>query len=241
MRVAATILGLRVLALCAVASSPLVAQVGHPPGASPFRDIRKGHTLTVLGGYFGGSGGDLNMGPHNGRVIGGRYDIRTGGTIQLGLGVSHGSLERFIVNPYVRLANRISGPVPQSVTFADLTVQFNMTGGKSWNRLAPFIASGVGLAFAEDTPADTSGYDFGNEFYLAPSAGVRVFLSDRFHFKGEVKAIFWKLDYPTTFQQEPVEEPGTIDDRNAVITDNDLSEWTSSPWVQLGFGYSFSP
>jgi hypothetical protein len=38
-----------------------------------------------------------------------------------------------------------------------------------------------------------------------------------------------------------VEEPGTIDDRNAVITDNDLSEWTSSPWVQLGFGYSFSP
>ncbi len=71
--------------------------------------------------------------------------------------------------------------------------------------------------------------------------GFEFFLSDRIHFRGEVRAIFWKLDYPTTFQQEPVEEPGTIDDRNAVITDNDLSEWTSSPWVQLGFGYSFSP
>lgn len=219
----------------------LAAQVGHPPGDSPFRDIRKGHTLTAAGGYFGGSGARFNIGPHKGALYGGRYDIRTGSTVQIGLGVAHGSVDRFIVNPFVVLANRRSGPVKQSLTLADINLQLNVTGGKSWNRVAPFIAAGVGLAFAGDTPADTSRYDFGRKFYLGTSIGTRFFLSDRLHLRAEAKAVFWKLNYPTTFQAEPVEEPGTPDDPNAVIPGNNLSEWTASPWLQLGIGYAFSP
>lgn len=218
-----------------------LAQVGHPPGGSPFRDIRKGHTITAMGGYFGGSGGQFGIGPHKGGVFGGRYDIRTGNTIQLGLGVYHGKLDRFIIDPFVRLVNRRSGPVKQSVTFADITLQFNLTGGKSWHRIAPFIGAGLGLAFAGDTPADTSRYDFGRKFYLAPSAGFRFFITDRIHLRGEAKAVFWKLNYPTTFQNEPIEEPGTPENPNAVIPGDNLSEWIASPLLQVGLGYSFSP
>jgi hypothetical protein len=232
---------MRILVLVAVAGTPVLAQVGHPPQSTPYRDIRKGHTLTLTGGYFGGDGGDFNIGPHNGAVFGGRYDIRTGSTVGLGLGIAHGSLERFIINPFVRLENRRSGPVKQSVTFAELNLQLNVTGGKSWNRIAPFIGAGVGLAFASGTPADTSRYDFGRKFYLVPSIGARVFLSDRLHFRAEARAAFWKLNYPTTFRQEPVEEPGTPENPNAVIPGDNLSEWTASPWLQAGLGYSFSP
>jgi hypothetical protein len=195
----------------------------------------------VLGGNFSGDGGQFNIGPHDGRVFGVRYDIRTGGTIQLGLGIAHGSLKRFIVDPFVLLVNRKSGPVKQSVTFADLTIQFNLTGGKSWHRLAPFVATAGGLAFAGDTPADTSGYRFGRKFYVAPSAGFRFFLSDRLHLRAEAKATFWKLNYPVTFQSEPVQQPGTVGNSNAVITDGKLTEWTTSSWIQVGLGYSFSP
>src|SRR5688572_16698252 len=164
------------LAMCAAAvclSAPraVSAQVGHPPGDSPFRDIRKGHTLLAQGGYFAGGGGQFKIGPHKGAVYGGRYDIRTGSTVQIGLGIAHGSVDRFIVDPFVRLVNRTTGPVKQSLTLADVALQLNVTGGKSWNRLAPFVAVGVGLAFAGDTPADTSQYDFGRKLYLAPSAG----------------------------------------------------------------------
>jgi hypothetical protein len=218
-----------------------LAQVGYRPESSPYRDIRKGHTFTVTGGYVAGNGGQFNLGPHQAPVFGARYDIRTGGTLQLGLGFARGDLERFIVDPFVSLANRKSGPVKQSVTFAELDLQFNLTGGKSWNRIAPFVGAGGGLAFAGDTPADTSGYDFGRKFYFTPSVGVRVFLSERLHFRGEARAIFWKLNYPTTFQQEPVEEPGTPDNPNAVIPGDKLTEWTTTPWLQLGLGYSFSP
>jgi hypothetical protein len=213
------------------------AQVGHPPRSSPYRDIRKGHTFTVLGGYFSGDGGQFNIGPHDGAVFGVRYDVRTGGTIQLGLGIAHGNLKRFIVDPFVPLASRKTGPVRQSVTFADVTIQFNLTGGKSWHRIAPFVAASAGLALAGATPADTSLYDFGRKFYFAPGAGVRAFLSNRLHLRAEAKATFWKLDYPTTFQSIPVADPT----RPPVITDGKLTEWTTSSWLQIGLGYSFSP
>lgn len=227
---------------CALLLPPATAhaQVGHPPGASPYRDIRRGHTLTGTGGYFSGDGGRFGIGPHSSAVFGARYDIRTASAIQLGLGLARGSLERFIVNPFVLLANRRTGPVKQDVTFAELDLQLNVTGGKSWHRIAPYVGMGAGLAFASTTPADTSQYKFGRKFYLTPALGIRVFLSDRLHLRGEARATFWKLNYPTTFQQEPVEEPGTPEDPNAVISGGNLREWTTSSWLQAGLGYSFS-
>ncbi len=233
--------GVAAMAAMALTTRSLAAQVGHDPSGSPFRDIRKGHTLTATGGYFGGSGGGFNIGPHRGEVFGGRYDIRTASTIQLGLAVARGNLDRFIVNPFVTLANRRTGPVRQAVTFAELALQFNLSGGKTWHRLAPFVGADVGLAFARSTPADTSQYNFGRKIYVAPSVGFRFFITDRLHLRGEARAAFWKLNYPTTFQAEPVEEPGTEEDSNAVIEGNNLSEWTASPWLQVGLGYSFSP
>jgi hypothetical protein len=224
-----------------VLASSASAQVGHAPRSSPYRDIRKGHTFSVTGGYFSGDGGQFGIGPHKGGLYGVRYDIRTGSTIQFGLGVSRGDLDRLIVNPFVALANRTTGPVKQSVTFAELALQFNLTGGKSWHRIAPFVAASGGLAFAGGTPADTSTFDFGRKVFFAPAVGLRFFLGDRLSLRAEARATFWKLNYPTTFEAEPVEEPGTPDQPNAVITDGKLSEWTTSSWLQVGLGYSFSP
>jgi hypothetical protein len=230
----------RVLALLALAT-PAAAQVGHPPQSSPYRDIRKGHAFTATFGQFGGSGGEFGIGPHDGQTYGFRYDLRTGSTIQIGLGFQRGDLERLIVDPFVALVNRVSGPVKQTVTFTEVNLQFNVTGGKSWHRLAPFLGAGVGLTFPSGTPADTSRFEFGHKLYLAPNAGVRIFITDRLHLRGEARAVFWKLKYPSTFTDEPALEPGTADHSNAVITDGRTSEWTSGSWFQVGLGYSFSP
>jgi hypothetical protein len=231
---------LAALALAAAFASPTRAQVGYEPGKSPYRDIRKGHQLTATYGQFGGDGGNFGMGPHDGPTYGIRYDIRTGSTIQFGLGVAHGDLQRLIVDPFVELANRVSGPVDQSVTLGEVNIQFNMTGGKTWHRLAPFLATSLGLTFPTTTPGDTSGYDFGHKIYLAPSAGLRVFLADRLSLRGEARAVFWKLKYPTTFQQEPPLEPGIPPNSNAVIPRGGLEEWDSSSWLLVGLAYSFS-
>lgn len=231
------------LLLFALALHPPVAraQVGHDPHGSPYRDIRKGHTVTPIGGYFSGDGGQFGIAPHGGSLYGLRYEIRNGSAVQVGLGVARANLERLIVDPFVKVANRVSGPVEQRVTFAELTLQLNLTGGKTWHRLAPFVGSGLGFTFSGTTPADTSGFEFRRKFYFAPSAGVRFFITDRVHLRTEARTIFWKITYPDTFQSEPVEEPGTPpDNSNAVITDGRVSEWTTSSWLQVGLGYSFS-
>ena len=213
------------------------AQVGHPPGRSPYRDIPKGHTLTGFAGLFGGSGGRFGIAPHDGTVFGLRYDIRTASPIQMGLLLARGNLERLIVDPFVELENRVSGPVDQTVSVLELDLQLNLTGGTTWHRLAPFVGAGVGLTFPSGTPADTSGFELGKKIYLAPHAGFRLFITDRLHLRTDARVIFWKLSYPASFTREPTLDP----DSPPVIDDGRVSEWTTSSWLQAGLGFSFSP
>jgi hypothetical protein len=224
-----------------LAAGPADAQVGHRPSDSPYRDIYKGHTVTAVGGYVGGSGGEFEIGPHGGAAFGIRYDIRTASAIQFGLQLGQASLERLIVDPFVELANRVSGPVDQRVSFAEADLQLNLTGGKTWRGLAPFVGMGLGIALASGTEADTSGYKFGNKFYFAPHAGFRFFVTPRLHLRGDARLAFWKLKYPVSFTEEPELEPGTPEEPNAVISDGRTSEWGTAPWLQVGLGYSFSP
>ena len=162
------------LALVALAPGAAAAQVGHPPGRSPYRDIPKGHTVTGFGALFGGTGGRFGIAPHDGTLFGLRYDIRTGSTIQFGLSLARGTMERLIVDPFVVLENRVRGPVDQTVSFAEINLQFNLTGGKTWHRLAPFVGVGAGLTFPSGTAADTSGFELGRKIYFAPHAGIPV-------------------------------------------------------------------
>jgi hypothetical protein len=226
------------LALCLGGTA--TAQVGHDPSHSPYRDIRKGHVVTPTFGQFGGSGGDLGLGPHDGTVYGIRYDVRTNSFLQLGLWVQRGNLERQIIDPFVRLADRVQGPVRRSVTMAEASLQFNLTGGKTWNRIAPFVGAAGGVALSGSVAQDTSGYRFKNKFYVAPSVGLRFFLTERTHVRGEVRSVFWKLTYPESFAEEPPAEPGTVENPNAVLPAGKLDEWTSNLTYHVGIGYSFT-
>jgi hypothetical protein len=204
------------LALALLVPRALLAQVGHPPGSSPYRDIPKGHTFTPFAAYFAGDGGRFGVAPHDGQVYGFRYDIRTGSTIQMGLLLGLGQTERLVLDSLVGVGAPVLGTVDQSTTFVEADLQLNLTGGKTWNRLAPFIGAGLGLAWAEDIPADQSGFDLGTKFYFAPHAGLRLFLTDRIHLRGDARVLFWKLNYPNS------------------------SEWDTSGWYQSGLGFGFS-
>ena len=229
--------GAALLLLVALSPGSAVAQVGHPPGRSPYREIPKGHTVTGYGALFGGTGGRFGIAPHDGTLFGIRYDIRTGSTIQFGLGLARGTMERLIVDPFVVLDDRVSGPVDQTVSFAEVDLQFNVTGGKTWHRLAPFVGVGAGITFPSGTAADTSGFELGHKIYFAPHAGFRFFLTDRLHLRTDARVLFWKLSYPASFTRVPPDEP----EAPPVITDGNTSEWTTSSWLQAGLGFSFSP
>ncbi|MEO8199930.1 MAG: hypothetical protein ABI679_05345 [Gemmatimonadota bacterium] len=218
---------------------PLAGQVGHPPAKSPYHDILHGSSWSFIYGNLSGDGGKLGIGPHNGPTYGMRYDFRMSNLIQAGLSASYMDLERLIVDADDTPATRVKGPVAQSVVTIEVALQLNLTGAKTWHRLQPFITGGLGYALSSTTKADTSGFKFGNRFSISPGLGMRFFPSSRVNLRVEARQHFWKLKYPTAFQDEPADVVGGIDNSDAVITDKKLNEWASGWWIMGGIGFSF--
>lgn len=234
----------KVFPLCALLFAvPAAAQVGHAPGSSPYRDILKGKSLTVLVGDLGGDGGRLGIGPHRGRSYGARFDIRVGTPLQFGLALARADVERLIVSADDSVNNRVDGPVSQSLTMIEGAIQLNLTGKKSWYRLAPYLAGSVGYVSGSDLPTsqpDSSGFDFGSKFYLAPAVGLRVFLSNTLHLRLEARQLFWKLTYPSSYNVEPAAEPSPDPDRpNSVLKGEKLEQWTGARELRAGLAFSF--
>jgi hypothetical protein len=220
MRIATT-----VAALALLCPALAMSQVGHAPQSSPYHDLAKGSSFTIVGGRFLGNGGRIGVGPRDGYTYGVRFDFHASRPLAFGLGVERGNLERLLVDPTQPVAQRVSGPVDEKVTFAEGLITLNLTGGKTWHGFAPFVGLVGGAAFGTRIAADTSGYNFGTKGFFAPSTGFRMFLGDRLHLRGEVRANFWKLSYPTSFRTGT--EPVTAD----------ASEWNLSPWFVVGLGF----
>ena len=221
-----------VLALV-LASGTARAQVGHNPASSPYRTLRYGQFIGASAGYFRGDGGPLGVAPHNGMTVGLRYDFLGASTITFGLGASYGSLERFVIDPTKPIETAKSGPVSQSMTLVEGILQFNLTGGKAWNRIAPFVSGGVGLVLAGGTPEDTTDFKFRTKVAVTPGFGARIFLSDRLFLKLEARTAFWQVSYPPSFLQVPSSDPSKPPVSAAA------KEWITNSWYSVGLSYAF--
>jgi hypothetical protein len=227
-----------------LSAGPLGAQVGHPPAHSPYRDIAHGRSVTVLLGDFGGDGGTIGVGPHHGTSYGLRFDLRLSAPVQFGFSLARARLERFVVSAADSVATRTKGPVDQNLTMIEAALQLNLTGRKSWHRLAPFLSGSLGFTHGSDLPAsapkDSSGYSFGSRFYLVPAVGVRVMVSNALSLRLEARQVFWKLSYPVSYTQEPAAQPSTDPNKsNAVLPANKRNEWTGGRELRLGLGFAF--
>lgn len=225
-------------------AAPLAAQVGHDPERSPYRDITKSKTLTAFYSDFAGDGGKIGVGPHNGHAIGGRAELRLSGPVTFGVSFAKGTLERLVVSADDSVANRVDGPVDQDMAFIEAGLQFNVTGRKSWHRLAPFVGMSIGLAIGKDLKtsqaADSSGYRFGSKIALTPSIGVNIHLSQTLGIRLEARQVFWKLKYPLSYTLEPAAEPGDSETGlNRVISDGKRDGWSGARELRAGLSFSF--
>lgn len=229
-------IGLVVLAF--LAAPTLAAQVGYPPSGSPFRDIHPGTTWELYAGSIFGSGGPLRVGPRDGPVAGFRVNLRARSTISLGFGMWGALAERTVVDPDARLADRFGAAVDQDLYGAEAAIQINLTGGKTWRRLAPFVGVGIGVvkSGAIDDPA---GYEFGTKFYFAPMVGTRVFLDRRLYLRLEARGFAWNLDYPLSYSEEPDLEPGTAENPNALNPTGRDGQYVLAPTLMVGLGFAF--
>jgi hypothetical protein len=164
--------------------------------------------------------------------------------VHFAVSVARAELERFVVSADDSVAIRKRGPVDQGLTMFEAGLQLNLTGKKSWHRLAPFVGVAVGYLDSEGLPAgapqDSSGFRFGSKLYLVPAAGVRIFLGNSLHLRLDARQLFWKLNYPSSYIAEPDAEPSTDPDNpNAVLPDGKRDQWSGAREFRLGLGFSF--
>jgi hypothetical protein len=222
-------------ALAILVAGPAGAQVGHDPARSPYRTLRYGQFMGLTGGYFNGDGGSLGAAPHRGATAGFRYDFLGAGTVSLGLSATWADLERLIIDPSKPIARAVTGPVKQSAVLAEGILQFNLTGGKTWHRISPFVSTGAGLVVVSQTPADTSGFKFRTRIIITPGIGARIFLSERLFLRLEARNTFWSVSYPESFRAAPSSDPT----QPPVLTGSSGKEWSATGWYTFGLSYAF--
>ena len=227
---------MRILGLCAVLLVPtaLEAQVGHDPAKSPYRTLRYGQFIGVNGGWFGGNGGSLGVAPHGGNVVGLRYDFLASGTVGIGLAGSMAWLNRVIIDPTFPIEHAVKDTVSNRTAIGEAIFQFNLTGGKSWHGVAPYISAGLGAVLAGKTPADSSGFGFRFQVAVTPGIGTRVYLGERLFIRLEARSAFWQVKYPPSFRVSPAN-----DQTKPPVLLSPSKEWLANGWYSIGVSYAF--
>jgi hypothetical protein len=219
-------------------ATSLAGQVGVPPAASPYGEIRPGTMFEGLVGTISGGGGPLHAGPRDGPLAGVRALLRANATVSLGFGMWGAQTKRTVIDPTQRPSEREVDEVDHELFGAEALFQFNLTGGKTWHGIAPFIGLGLGIARGSTTN-DTFGYEFGTKFYFAPAVGTRIFLAERMYLRAEARGFTWKLKYPSSWSLEPTEEPGTPENPNAVNPTGRSGQYVVAPTLSVGIGLAF--
>lgn len=228
----ATLLGAGTL-LAACPPTRLSAQVGYPPDHSPYRDFKRGRTLTLAGGYLTGGRGVVGVGPSNGSIASLRFEVPFGKPLAFFLGGAYGRMSRFVADPKKDSAFHISGPVNTHVAMFEGGAHLMLSGSKTWHGFAPVLGASAGVIIASDPAADSSGYRFRAKGMFGPEFGLRWYLGRRIAVRTDARLTFWQLNYPLAYKQ-----PSPDGSRVQQIGAPD-KEWTRHPWISIGLGWTF--
>jgi hypothetical protein len=212
-------------------AAPLSAQIGYPPAESPYRDVSGRHGLTTLLGYFVGGDDPLDLLPKSSVLFGFRYDTDIGGPAQLMLRTQFAPTTRREIDPSRPVGSRELGDRSSFVTIADVGININLTGSKSWHGLVPTVLPSVGI-MTDFQAEDDGGYSLGTNFAFAVGAGLRYVPKDsRWELRGDLGTVFSQSNYPSSYFV-------AVDGQPAVApAGTERSGWRRHATLTLGLTY----
>jgi hypothetical protein len=194
-------------------------------------DLRDGHRVGLIGGYFATSNDPASVGPKSGPIFGLRYDLHGGGPAYL-FGRFYGvPTERDILDYTKKRAFRRVGTQASTIIGADVGLALALTGERSWHRWQPILQGGVGFASAVGDKADVSNYSFGTRFDISYGLGARYATGKRSEFRADIIWTLWQNKYPETFRS-------TDGDSVAIRPSGSLSPWTSNRAITVAWTWS---
>jgi hypothetical protein len=218
-------------ALALFVASPLLAQVGHDPAASPYRDLDYRQEFTPYYGYSRAKVDDAGITPQSAAIAGLRYELYLAGPVSLTSDFSTMFSDRTVLDPTKPRAQRVVGTESTPVYGLDLGFALGLTGRKSWHSLVPQVRAGVGVVRSQAAD-DTTGYKFGTPFAITFGAGLKFVTGGRLQFRADIGERLFKQKNPEAYYR-------TTSDNTAVLTDTPRSYWTNHSVLTLGASFLF--
>lgn len=224
-------------ALCAAAllSATAAESVAGQQIPSPYRFVETSQEIGVVAGLVNPATGRFGFGPSSLALVGARWGIQISGPLGFEAAADIRPGSRDVVDPGRSEGDRVVGEADVLLGSAEGRLVLTLTGDRTWNGLAPYVALGGGMIFdlSGDDPADEvllpeDRFDFGSSFLGTAGLGSRLYLSDRFVLRGDGTFSLYKIDTP----------PGYSDpDRQFEAVEE--GEWVSGLALTLSLGYRF--
>lgn len=215
----------------------LFAQVGHEPTSSPFHDLTTTQGFSLSFGRFAGNRTVAGVGAKPGPLLGVRFDTRLSGPADLWASVARIASSRRVVDPTDTVL-KVSGPIDMPLIAADLGIALNLTGAKTWHRIAPFVGIGLGVLSPTKTVTDPGGYRAASNFSFVPTIGTRAFLGRSLALRLDAQDYYFRYEWPLSYyggvdasnnRRPPVFEPSTP-----------TKQWTHNFALSVGLTYTFT-
>jgi hypothetical protein len=227
-------------AAAALIAAPASAQVGHDPARSPFRDITTRQGLSLIVGRYFGNETVAGVGSRAGLMTGVRFTTQLSGPADLSVSVTRIGSSRFVVDATrdTTAPGRVSGPIDMTLVAMDVALTLNLTGRKSWRRLAPYVGLGLGIAQPTETTEDPGGYRAGSNFTFVPTLGTRVFVSRRVALRAELRDMYLRYEWPQRYFT-PFDSDGNSLPPVLPLT-NPTKQWAHNFSLSAGLVYTFT-
>jgi hypothetical protein len=225
------------LALVALTAAALASPAGAQVVPSPYDFIETSHDTGGTVGYIFENRGDLDMGPGGGASFGVRYSIKLGGPFALEGNAFLLPTDRNVyeATPTEDDAFTLVGNTSSLVGGLDARLRLTLTGPRTWNGLAPYVALGGGVADdlrgrSEMDELLTVGerFNFGPSFLGVLAGGTRWLPTENTTVRAEGLLNLWRLGAPAEFTRVQLEERRVAD-----------REWAGVWGVVVGFSYRF--
>jgi hypothetical protein len=226
---------------------PAISQeVGNPPEHSPYRDIITHQSFTLFVGRFAGNAGPAGVGALPAAAFGGRLAVRLSGPVDFWVTLGEAASSRHVIIADTSVTHTDSakrGPdIRMPLVLGDIALALNLTGDKTWHRLAPYVGLGLGFVSPTRSVTDPGGFKIGFNFAFVPTVGTRFFLSDALAVRAEIRDYFFRYQYPLAFFDTLNLRYAGPPPRSSVLPLGTADrQWTNhfTLWVGVAYGFTF--
>ncbi len=220
--------------LLVVSAATASAQVGYTPEKSPYHDLDKSQSWSLLYGHYTGRPDAAGVAPSGGSMLGLLYEWHAGGPIYLTGALSRVDGQREVLDPYQTAPKRTLGMAYWPLWALDGGMSVSLTGDRTWHDIMPLAKFGLGIMSDRHTRGDVGDYMFGTRFSFTWGAAVRWIPTERWAVRADLTNYFMSMSYPQTYYL-------VAKDSTSILKPNQSkSFWRNNPAITIGLSYLYS-